>query len=223
MSEAARPREEVDPESARERILAAGLELFAERGFDGARTRDIADRAGTNHGLIRYYFATKEALWKAAVDRAFMRLRARFADVWDTGDVEDRDRLEALVRRLVHFSADEPYFMRLMNDEGKRDTPRMRWLVRRHVRPIYEGLRVHVERAQRAGLVPPMPVPSFHYALVGAAGLAFSQGPECRALTGQDPSDPAFVEAHADAVVRLLLASPPSGRARSEAEPSEAQ
>jgi AcrR family transcriptional regulator len=41
---------------ARERILAAALEVFAEQGFDGARTRDIAERAGANLGLLTYYF-----------------------------------------------------------------------------------------------------------------------------------------------------------------------
>ena len=40
------------PDGTRERILAAALEVFAERGFDGARTRDIAERAGANLGLI---------------------------------------------------------------------------------------------------------------------------------------------------------------------------
>ena len=39
---------------ARERILLAALQVFAEQGFDGARTRDIADRAGANLGLIQY-------------------------------------------------------------------------------------------------------------------------------------------------------------------------
>ena len=47
-------------DGARERILAAALEVFAERGFDGARTREIADRAGANLGLIKYYFDGKE-------------------------------------------------------------------------------------------------------------------------------------------------------------------
>jgi AcrR family transcriptional regulator len=67
-----------DPETSsqtrdgtRERILAAALQVFAERGFDGARTREIAERAGANLGLIKYYFDSKEQLWKAAVARAF--------------------------------------------------------------------------------------------------------------------------------------------------------
>src|SRR5207244_7142507 len=63
-------------DGARERILAAALQVFAEQGFDGARTREIAERADANLGLIKYYFDGKEQLWKAAVTRAFAELQA---------------------------------------------------------------------------------------------------------------------------------------------------
>ena len=44
-----------------------------------------------------------------------------------------------------------------------------------------------------------------HYIFIGATGAFFSQAPECRRVSGRDPSDPAMVEAHAEAVVRLFL------------------
>jgi AcrR family transcriptional regulator len=43
-------------EATRERIVEAALEAFAEKGFHGASTRDIALRAGTHQGLITYHF-----------------------------------------------------------------------------------------------------------------------------------------------------------------------
>jgi AcrR family transcriptional regulator len=46
-------------------VLAA-LKLFAERGFEGASTRDIADAAGANVSAIRYYFGDKAGLYRAA-------------------------------------------------------------------------------------------------------------------------------------------------------------
>ena len=53
----------------RDRILdEAGL-AFAEAGFAGARTRDIAARAGVNQGLIRYYFGSKEQLFEQVFRR----------------------------------------------------------------------------------------------------------------------------------------------------------
>jgi AcrR family transcriptional regulator len=186
--------------STRERILAAALEVFAERGFDGARTRDIAERAGANLGLLPYYFGGKLQLWRAAVASAFEELQRELLAP-DAGDDAD---LERLLRGFVHFVAKRPAFMRLMNDEGKRDGPRMRWVADHHVRPLADALRHMVEAAERRGTLPPIHPVSVHYFVVGA-GLLFSQAPECAYLTGVDPTAEGFAEAHADALVRLLL------------------
>jgi AcrR family transcriptional regulator len=55
--------------SARERILAAAGELFAEHGFDATPTSRIAERAEVPKGLIHYYFRRKQDLLTALVDR----------------------------------------------------------------------------------------------------------------------------------------------------------
>ncbi len=193
----------------RERILAAALEVFAEQGFDGARTRDIAERAGANLGLLTYYFGGKEPLWKAAVSHAFEELTKEVAAVTAQAQSEaggdERAQFEQLLRGFVRFLARRPEFMRLMNDESKRDGPRMRWLADHHVKPLVGAIRRVVEQAQARGLVPAIPAVSFHYIVLGAAGLLFSQAPECKYVTGIDPTDEAVAEAHADALVRLLL------------------
>lgn len=194
---------------ARERILAAALEIFAERGFDGARTRDIAERAGANLGLLTYYFGGKEPLWQAAVSQAFAEvgteIAAVTAEAQSQAGGDERAALERLLRGFVRFLARRPEFMRLMNDENKRDGPRMRWLADHHVKPLSQAIARIVERAQARGLVPDIPSVSFHYIVLGAAGLLFSQAPECRYVTGIDPTDEAVAEAHADALVRMLL------------------
>ena len=199
----------VGEEGTRGQILDAALAVFAERGFDGARTRDIAERAGANLGLIPYYFGEKEGLWRAAVSRAFGRLQEEFAEVISPrpGD-DERAGLERLLRTFVRFVARHPEFMQLMNDEGKRDGPRMRWLADRFVQPMYDAIRARVEQAQASGLLPAIPAVHVHYLMLGAAGLVFAQAAECKRLTGVDPRRESFAEAHADAVLRLLLRDP---------------
>jgi AcrR family transcriptional regulator len=56
-------------EPARERILQAAEELFAESGFDATPTSRIAQRAGVPKGLVHYYFKRKPDLLAALVDR----------------------------------------------------------------------------------------------------------------------------------------------------------
>ena len=56
-------------DSAKERILAAAEELFADSGFDATPTSRIAERAGVPKGLVHYYFNRKKDLLTALVAR----------------------------------------------------------------------------------------------------------------------------------------------------------
>ena len=47
-----------------DKILLAASKVFTEKGFSGARTRDIAEEAGINLALLNYYFRTKEKLFE---------------------------------------------------------------------------------------------------------------------------------------------------------------
>jgi TetR/AcrR family transcriptional regulator, regulator of cefoperazone and chloramphenicol sensitivity len=81
MSPSPRHRHAVDGgyqrgEETRARIVAAALSLFGERGFDGASTRDIAERAGVNAPAIGYYFDNKEGVYLACVEHIVTRVWA---------------------------------------------------------------------------------------------------------------------------------------------------
>jgi AcrR family transcriptional regulator len=62
-------KDDPDDPSARERILAAAEELFAESGFDATPTSKIAARARVPKGLVHYYFQRKPDLLCALVER----------------------------------------------------------------------------------------------------------------------------------------------------------
>ena len=196
--------------ATRERILRAALEAFSEDGFDGATTREIASRAGVPLGLLQYHFGGKARLWRAAVDRAFAELRAGLeAIVADPRPADVRERIRLLIRGHVAFSARNPEFARLMHEEGKRRGPRMRWLVDRHVKPLYDLLVPLVREAQETNLLPRGIAPvHFVYVLVGAVDVFFHQAEECKRVSGIDPTDPEAAAAHARAVEHLVLGPP---------------
>src|ERR1043165_6215764 len=64
---APRKRTAVAPEERRAAILAAALEEFTARGYEGARLDDVAKRAGIAKGTIYLYFADKETLFQELV------------------------------------------------------------------------------------------------------------------------------------------------------------
>lgn len=55
------PVKELDTE---EKIKEAARRIFQEKGFEGAKTRDIAKEAGINLALMNYYFRSKKALFE---------------------------------------------------------------------------------------------------------------------------------------------------------------
>lgn len=61
-------------ERRRDDLIAAALDLMAEGGPESATVRAIAARAGATPGLIRYYFSTKDDLWRAAYRTHMTRL-----------------------------------------------------------------------------------------------------------------------------------------------------
>lgn len=53
------------PDTARTRLLNAGLQLFAQRGFSQTSTRELAEAAQVNVASISYYFGDKAGLYRA--------------------------------------------------------------------------------------------------------------------------------------------------------------
>jgi TetR/AcrR family transcriptional regulator len=193
-------------DATRDRIVAAATDLFAERSFDGATTREIAARAGVTQPLLNYHFRSKEELWQAAVDSLFELLNETMAErARGLRGVDEISTAKLLVREFVIFSARNPHLHRIIMQESKADGSRMDYLVDRHVRPIYERTIEMFESLAREGAVPDVPAAHLYYVLTGAGPTMFVLGPECRRLTSLDPSDDAVIEAHADAVCLLLF------------------
>src|ERR1700746_3214145 len=97
------PRPSADP--TRERIVAAALDLFSERSFEGATTRDIAARAGVTQPLLNYHFRSKDDLWRAAVDGLFVALNAALGTRLEgLRGVDELSTAKLVVREFVSFS-----------------------------------------------------------------------------------------------------------------------
>ena len=192
----------------RDRILAAAADLFSERSFDGATTREIAARAGVTQPLLNYHFRSKDELWQAAVDSLFDLLNQTMSErAAGLRGVDEITSAKLRVREFITFSARNPQLHRIIMQESKADGPRMDYLVDRHVRPIYERTTEMFEQLARSGAVPAIPSSHLYYILTGAGPTMFVLGPECRRLTSLDPSDDEVIEAHADAVCLLLFGS----------------
>lgn len=58
---------------ARERLLAAALHLFNERGYAATTVREIVERAGVTKPVLYYYFQNKEGIYLELMTKPFQR------------------------------------------------------------------------------------------------------------------------------------------------------
>lgn len=64
-------------EATRRALVAAGVDAFAEHGFEAASVRDITAKAEVNQGAITYHFGGKEGLYRAVLESVRDRIAAQ--------------------------------------------------------------------------------------------------------------------------------------------------
>jgi AcrR family transcriptional regulator len=192
--------------ATREKLVEAALPLFAARGYEGATTRAIAERAGVALAAIPHHFETKDALWRAAADRLFGLLREQFeAPLRGLEGVDLRTRLRLLLRDFVVFAAAHPELHRFMLQEGTGASERLAWLVETHIRPLFRFVRDSIADAQAQHLVPAGRAEHLYYAMIGAASMPYAVAPEFELLTGEIPSAHPLIEEHVESLLGLFF------------------
>lgn len=98
-------------EATRERLIAAALDLFGRRGFDGVATREIARQAKANQAAIPYHFQSKQGLYAAVAGHVANELTTRSGPVIAaieqrlSGDAMSPAEAGELLRRLIREMA----------------------------------------------------------------------------------------------------------------------
>lgn len=149
-----RPRTDIQP-----RLLAAARARFLKDGVDGASLRAIARDAGSNLGMLYYYFPSKDDLFLAVVEEVYGALLADLTDALGPGSFEER--IGRLYARLAAMSDHEHQVVKLVVREVIGGSPRLARLVERFQRghlplvigALMDGVR---EGAVRDDLPPPL-------------------------------------------------------------------
>ncbi len=192
----------------RRTILDAALGLFAERGYAAVSLRDVADRAGTTHGLLRHHFGAKDTLWRAVVAEADARYVAALPARWSpAADGDLHASLTHLVRSLLAASARHPEITRLLLHESTSGGDRLAHVLD-HIRPLRRLTDPLLTRLHEAGRLTTYDEPAFFLLVLGAATLPVALSPLGQVVGGVGaghPPGPAAIDHQADRVVDLLL------------------
>src|SRR5215470_8339493 len=134
----------------RDSLVRAAFACLAADGFEGLRTRSVADRAGVNIATLHYYFPSKEALIggvAAFIASQFITLHAPRKP--STGSPA-LDRLHQEFADARFYRARHPDLAAVLSElqlRGRRDTA-----IRKIIEPMFGHWRKGIEEWMRAGI-----------------------------------------------------------------------
>jgi AcrR family transcriptional regulator len=105
-----------DAANTRTAILEAAAALYAEHGFDGTTTADIALRARANKAMIHYHFGTKDGLYREILATGVESLATAVASVRNAGDPPE-EQLRGAIHAWVGVASRHPHLPMLLMRE----------------------------------------------------------------------------------------------------------
>jgi AcrR family transcriptional regulator len=134
---------------ARNAILEAALEVFAEDGFHGATTRKIAERASVSQPLLHHHFGGKTDLWRIVGERITADFMTYMMGAVDP-TLPAPDGVKAMLRSYMNYWREHPsafrfnHWRQIDGPRGEREA-RSQQMARHGV--------VFMQRAQEAGFI----------------------------------------------------------------------
>jgi len=156
-------------EETKAKLIAAGRELFAERGFAGVALTEVSARAGVTRGALYHHFSGKDGLFRAVCEDVAGEVTERVLAA-ATGEPEAWSRLSTGCRAFLDACAD-PAIQRILLADAPSvlGWEELREIDGRHGLGL---LRLALSEAMREGAVKPGPVDTLAHVLVGALNEA---------------------------------------------------
>jgi TetR/AcrR family transcriptional regulator len=184
-------------------LIACAEAVFAERGFQGASTALIAERAGLPKANLHYYFPTKQALyWRVLGD-----LFEEWSTVADTFDASDDPVLaiSAYVRAKMELSRRRPLGSKVWANEIASGAMHIQDILLERVKPWMESRVKVIERWIANGLVAPLDPKTLLFMIWATTQHYADFEAQIHALAGKRALSAQGFEDSTEEVVRLIL------------------
>jgi AcrR family transcriptional regulator len=139
----------------RKAIVAAAAELFAERGFRGVTTKEIAQRVGVTEPVLYEHFKAKGELYTAIIDgvsnEAFDAVKQELSES-AMNDAPKRFFLR-LATLIVENQVRHPEYIRLILFSALEKHELSQLCFERHAQVIYSIVIAYLKRQIAAGVV----------------------------------------------------------------------
>lgn len=193
--------------ATRARIMRVATREFASKGYEGAGTDEIADRAAINKRMIYHYFSSKELLYLAVLEDAYHKARAAEEKL----ELDSLEPLQAL-QSFVEFTFDsfvrDRTFINLLATENlqKAKVLKKSTQVSRFNSPIIQAIGRIIARGEAAGTIRPGLDPlQLWITMVGTCYFFFSNIFTLSVILERELDKPEVVAARRAHVVDFVL------------------
>jgi AcrR family transcriptional regulator len=196
-------------ELTRERILEAAEILFARRGLNGTRIREIAESAGVNSATIYSYFPSKAELYEAVLERGMRPMLDLMMEF--SASPRDMGAAGKFLRAGMKHLSERPNLSRLIYLEIISEGSYLAALSSRWLRPLLAPAFTELKQATVStpweGNLTPLIITTFVQLSFGHFALT----PLFRELIGADPTSEEWVAHQTRFMVTLLEQMFPEG------------
>ncbi len=98
-------------EKTKKQILAAALNEFAAKGFDGVSVDQIALTAKVNKAMIYYYFENKAGLFNELFSNELEQVKIELASMMEQVNINDPDQLKKILDQFLTFMESKKDFL----------------------------------------------------------------------------------------------------------------
>jgi AcrR family transcriptional regulator len=141
--------------NAEQKIIDAAAGVFEEKGFDGARMQQIADKAGINKALLHYYFRSKDLLFEKVFLLVAGKIFSKFFEAFNTeGTIFEKIELFLKMHQdILYRNRKYPIFF---FNEISRNPDLIRKLLKKLDMPkSFEKMNKQFEEEKKAGIIRP--------------------------------------------------------------------
>jgi len=121
--------EKVKESDTRDQIIEAARDVFVEKGLNGARMQEIADRAGINKALLHYYFTSKQVLFDHIFSEALSQFWPNVASQM-TPEMTLKELFRIAVKAYIQLLCDRPFLPNFILNELHNNPDRLEHLIR---------------------------------------------------------------------------------------------
>ncbi|MDF2154847.1 TetR/AcrR family transcriptional regulator [Vibrio sp. CAU 1672] len=99
-------------------ILKVAAEMFCELGYERVSLRNISEKAGVSHSLIRHHFGSKEKIWQAVSDAMDEYLQSYMAELINEmpQDTPSNQKIYLFMVRMLAFVMIHPQPLQMIAD-----------------------------------------------------------------------------------------------------------